>query len=109
MSLKLMFKKQEELQQRLGTFPLTNENKQEFINIQTLALLDEVHEALRETPWKPWKKNKLYNEQLFQEEIVDVWHFLINLTIASGLNHETIVEKFLNKNKENHKRQDGGY
>jgi len=104
-----LFLMQNGLQRRLGNFPLTDENKQKFINIQSMALIDEVMEALHETPWKPWKKNQEFNCENFKEELIDAWHFLINLTLASGMNSEELFERFINKNKENHKRQDNGY
>lgn len=108
--LREIFDKQNVLQLRLETFPLkTSKQRQDFINIQSLALIDEVMESLRETPWKPWKKNQEFNESNYKEELVDAWHFLINLTLASGMTPESFHERFINKNNKNHKRQDEGY
>ena len=108
--LKEMFDKQRALQERLGEFPLNSTAKlQDFINTQSLALIDEVMEALRETPWKPWKKNQYMKQEEFKEELVDAWHFLINLTLASGMTHEELYARYCGKNKINHNRQDTGY
>lgn len=101
-----LFMQQVKLQKQLKNKPYAN---QQYINIMILAAIDELMEALRETPWKPWKKQQRFNEQAFQEEIIDLWHFIINLSLAAGLNADTIYFKFLNKNKINFERQEVGY
>lgn len=105
--LEELFKKQVTLQNKLGNTKLIG--NQQFINIMTLALIDELLEALRETPWKPWKKQQVFNQDAFQKEIVDAWHFLINLTLASGMTSDVLYDKFVEKNNENHKRNETGY
>jgi len=108
--LKFLFKLQDELQTKVGNFPLVDDvQRQKFINMHSLALVDEVFEALRETPFKDWKKNQSYNEDKFKEELVDAWHFLINLSLASGMSGEELFSRFVNKNKVNIERQDKGY
>ena len=107
--LNKLFELQNKLQNKLGTFPLTTKNRQAFINIQSLALIDEVMESLRETPWKPWKQQQTHNEENFKEELVDAWHFLINLSIASGMTSEELYIRFTKKNNVNHQRKDEGY
>lgn len=99
-----MFGKQIVLQTRLKKFPLSEKNKQAYINETVLALVDEVMEALRETPWKSWKKNATYNKKEFRGEIVDIWHFIINLSLAAGFTPKSLHEAFMEKNKENHTR-----
>lgn len=106
--LNILFERQLNLQERLGNFPL-RENHQEFITTQSVALIDEIMEALRETPWKPWKKQQQYNQENFKEELIDAWHFLINLSLASGMNADELFNRFINKNNINHKRQDNEY
>tara|TARA_Y100000310_G_C20247343_1_gene607442 strand:- start:18 stop:341 length:324 start_codon:yes stop_codon:yes gene_type:complete len=101
-----MFCKQIELQQRLKNKVIGN---QKFITEMTLAAVDELMEALRETPWKSWKKQQVLNKENFKEELVDVWHFLINLTMASGMTSKELHARFMTKNKVNHKRQDEEY
>jgi len=102
-----MFNKQITFQTRLGYSSLVE--NQSFINIQSLALIDEIMEALRETPWKPWKKQQLFNKEKYKEELIDCWHFLINLSLASGMNAEEVKERFMKKNKENNERQKNNY
>jgi len=107
--LSILFKLQNNLQNRLGNFPLKPLTTQEFITTQSIALIDEIMEALRETPWKPWKKHQIYNKENFKEELVDAWHFLINLSLASGMNANELYKRFERKNKKNHMRQDNEY
>lgn len=105
-----LFEAQNKLQTRLGNLPILNdEHRQDLINMNTIACVDELFEALRETPWKPWKKNKIYSEEKFKDELIDAWHFLINLSIISGMDYKELFDRFFDKNKENHKRQDVGY
>jgi len=104
--LHAMFDKQYALQERLGNEPIHN---QKFITEMTIAAIDELMEALRETPWKSWKKKQKYNKEEFKNELIDVWHFLINLSIASGMTSTETYARFMLKNKENHKRQSEGY
>lgn len=107
--LRQMFKKQIELQERLYGPKFKITGNQEYINIMTLALIDELMEGIRETPFKPWKKQQLFNQENYKNELVDAWHFLINLTLASGMNSKELFERYILKNKENHNRQDKGY
>lgn len=115
--LNFIFKKQEELQIRVGNLPFKDEkHRQEFINLMFLSCLDELSESLRETAWKNphfiscgWKKGQTTNDELFKEELVDLLHFFINLCIASGMDSNELFERYLNKNKINHERQNKGY
>jgi dimeric dUTPase (all-alpha-NTP-PPase superfamily) len=105
-----MFKKQRELQERLKT-PLKPEDPgyQENIRVMTLAAIDELMEALRETPWKPWKKQQVLNPDNFKKELIDAWHFLINLSLLAGMGSEELYNLYMGKNQENFKRQESGY
>lgn len=105
--LKEIFDKQIKLQDKLGNKNLVG--NQEFINIMTLATIDEITESLRETPWKPWKKHQTFNQEKYKEELVDEFHFFINRCLAAGLTAEELYERFCNKNKINHDRQMEGY
>ena len=73
------------------------------------ALVHEAIELQRETNWKWWKKESALNNDKIQEEIIDVWHFLIQLSIEAGLDSKKLVEKYVQKNEENLKRQVKGY
>lgn len=102
-----LFILQQKLQERLGAGITVD--KQQYISIMSLALIDEVMEALRETPFKPWKKTMLFDGEKFKEELVDAWHFIINLSIASGMDADELFKRFEAKNEANHQRIDDGY
>jgi dimeric dUTPase (all-alpha-NTP-PPase superfamily) len=73
------------------------------------ALVHEAIELQRETNWKWWKKESTVNKEKIQEEIIDMWHFLIQISIESGMDSKRILEKYMEKNEENLKRQIKGY
>lgn len=119
--LQEMFKKQAELMTRLGLKVRTNkdlvllkpEEQQELTEetvVLAFALQDEVHEFVRELNWKPWKQTKKeVNVEAVQKELIDAWHFLIELSLMWGLNSDNVHDMYLQKNQENHQRQDKGY
>jgi dimeric dUTPase (all-alpha-NTP-PPase superfamily) len=102
-----MFELQKQLQQKLGYDDLFK--NQEFINICSLGLIDEVMESIKCTRWKNWKKNQEFNEEEFKKEVIDVFHFSINLCLAAGLTPDTLYEEFTKKNKINNQRIKEGY
>jgi NTP pyrophosphatase (non-canonical NTP hydrolase) len=73
------------------------------------ALVHEAIELQRETNWKWWKKDKTVDNEKLQEEIIDLWHFLIQLSIEAGFEPQTLISKYMEKNKENTGRQLRGY
>lgn len=105
--LETLFKLQKDFHAKLG-----NERGVYTIEYQkemTLAAIDELMEALRELPWKSWKKNQSNNKELHKEELIDVWHFLINLSLAAGMTAQDVHDAFLQKAAINLKRQERGY
>ena len=117
--LDLIYKYQKELQESLGIYKkigTSKKMKQQYINQNILALHEEATEIMRETAYKNpkympfgWKKNQKFNNEKFKEEIIDIIHFVINLCIISGMDSEEIFNRYLNKNKENHKRKEDNY
>jgi dimeric dUTPase (all-alpha-NTP-PPase superfamily) len=73
------------------------------------AMLHEIIELQRETNWKWWKTPNPISIDRCQEEVIDMWHFLIQLSIELGMDANTIVNKYLEKHKENMNRQKQGY
>jgi dimeric dUTPase (all-alpha-NTP-PPase superfamily) len=73
------------------------------------ALVHEAIELQRETNWKWWKKEKSIDSKKIQEEIIDIWHFLIQLSIEAGLDSKKLIDIYIEKNKENLNRQEKGY
>ena len=73
------------------------------------ALLHEVMELQRETNWKWWKTPRKVSMESCQEEVIDMWHFLLQLSMEVGMDANTIVTKYLQKKKKNINRQKDGY
>ena len=73
------------------------------------ALLHEAVELQRETNWKWWKKESKTDIDKVQGEIIDIWHFMIQVSIEAGLDPKRLVEKYMEKNRENLARQERGY
>jgi len=102
--LELMFQKQKDLREKLD-----NRTDEDYVRLMTLACVDELMEALHEVPWKPWKKNQKSNVKAMRNELVDALHFFLNLCIASEMGAEELFERYMEKNKINHQRKEGGY
>lgn len=80
-----------------------------YIKDMSLALIDEIMEVIRETPWKPWKKHQPFNQDKIKSELIDAWHFIINLSIAVELSSNEIIKEYTKKHKINYMRQKKGY
>ena len=57
--LERLFGLQEDLQKRFS-HGVNLVGNQEYITSMTVALIDEAMEAIRETPWKYWKKQQMH-------------------------------------------------
>jgi dimeric dUTPase (all-alpha-NTP-PPase superfamily) len=73
----------------------------------TIAMESEIDEIRREVNWKWWKNPKEIDETSLQGEVIDMWHFLLSLSRIVGLTPDTIHSIYMEKNAENHARQDG--
>jgi dimeric dUTPase (all-alpha-NTP-PPase superfamily) len=84
----------------------------------SLALMMEASELMDWSPWKHWS-SRLGNKaeitflgpdhlREVHMEIVDCFHFLIDLALLYGFTAEDLFETFAEKNAINHRRQDGG-
>lgn len=74
----------------------------------SLALIDEVLEALHHTPWKPWSKRTVWDWDELHGELVDVFTFFVQLCQLAGLDVETLKKGYFEKAKINRERQDSG-
>lgn len=103
----------------------------EFIDWNESAIQDELREmynalggikdGIGNAVWKPWKKDFAKAEQMclndlsesdkleLMYEIIDIQHFLWNISWAVGLTPETFTNLYFAKNKENINRQKRGY
>lgn len=110
--LETMFSLQHEMQTKTyGADPaeLEGAERVQFVKDMTLALTDELHEALAEVAWKPWSTSEHFNEAAFQGEMVDAFHFFMNLCIVGKLDPQLLFEKYTEKRMRNIQRQIAGY
>lgn len=118
-SLADMLRTQEAFQVRLDPMfhNKSTEERVQFIKEHSIHLNQEINEMLYELPFfKPWKdySNMSKEEQeaaldKARMEMIDAWHFFMNISIALGFTAETFYDIYMCKISENHKRQDEGY
>ena len=112
MTLQQMLTRQHKAQLEAHGLDLPALNEQEriwAIRWNILALEDELHEALGETGWKPWASSRHFNRDAFVSELVDAWHFLMNLFLIAGVDAEELTRAYNHKRDLNDARQRAGY
>ena len=93
-----------------------------FVTWNTLALEDELHEALGELDWKPWVDGEVFNRDAFMKELADAFHFFMNLLLVCGPSPDAMpgediiyalagefIDRYYRKSVENARRQEHGY
>jgi dimeric dUTPase (all-alpha-NTP-PPase superfamily) len=120
MSLQFIMDSQKKFQKHMGydLDAMTLQEKAKYIKEHMLWATDELHEMLHELPfakdWSSkyykWSPEKLQTQlTLAKEEYIDFLHFAINVGLALGLDENTIVQMYKEKNKINYERQENGY
>ena len=110
-----MWQAQYELQQQippLGRTPydLRGEERIQFFKDQILALENELHaEVLGEMGWKPWATSRHFNREAVAHELIDVFHFFLNLCMAAEMGPAEFYRLYMEKNEINRRRQTNGY
>jgi dimeric dUTPase (all-alpha-NTP-PPase superfamily) len=96
-----------------GDFPSENIDRlKDQIRTVALALIVEVAESLQEAPWKPWAVSvgtSPFNKPAYTAELVDVWHFFINLCLLGNVTADDIYAGYMRKQRINRQRQLEGY
>lgn len=85
------------------------EETQDRISALCTAIVHEAVELQRTTRWKWWKTPTAWNEAAAREELVDIWHFVIQASLELGLTPEDILDEYKKKNEINRQRQLNGY
>lgn len=97
---------------------LQDEERIEFIRWNVIALFSEINEVLNETGWKPWATSRHVNDTRCLLELVDVFHFFMNLLWATYGQDvlgdaptlaEVFTEEYMRKRDVNAQRQREGY
>jgi dimeric dUTPase (all-alpha-NTP-PPase superfamily) len=73
------------------------------------AIMQEAVELQRTTNWKWWKKPTPFNVADAKEELIDIWHFVVQASLELNLTPDDIVEEYKRKNEINRNRQKNGY
>ena len=105
-----LLEKQKELQNRLisdRNLKNMTDNKEYWLKQMTLSLFSEVNELMNELNWKHWKNEKELDYEAIKYEAIDILHFLLTVFIVLDMTEKEIVDYYMNKNKENHERQEG--
>ena len=114
-----MLEMQKELQGYLGFDfeEMSIEERVAFIKEHSIHLNQEINEALYELPYfKPWKDySKITDDEVvkglvaYKEELVDAFHFFMNMMLAIDFTADEFEAMYMSKNKENIERQRRGY
>lgn len=88
---------------------MNTDEKIAAIKDMVLALTDELHEALAEVGWKPWATSRHIHTEDFRGELIDAYHFLMNLMLIAGMTDEDVDRMYREKNRRNLERQQAGY
>lgn len=117
--LNTMMEMQKSLQEKLGTnfAELTDDERAQFMRNHRGYLEDEIAEALYEMPnYKLWKdysnmgpEAKDVAWQKVRMELIDAFHFFMNLLLCAGMTADEVFYMYKMKNKENFERQERGY
>lgn len=87
----------------------TDEERMEAFRTNALALMSELFEALGETGWKPWATSNHLNVEAFHGELVDMFHFFMNMMLHSGMTAKQLFDGYMRKVETNTIRQLQGY
>lgn len=91
---------------KLDRYPKDVEGK---ISALSTAIIHEAVELQRTTNWKWWKTPTEFNESEAREELIDIWHFVVQASLELNLTPDDIVQEYRKKNEINRERQRTGY
>ena len=90
----------------LDRYPKDTESK---VSALCIAIIHEAVELQRTTNWKWWKIPAAFNEVEAREELIDIWHFVIQASLELNLTPDDILKEYERKNEINRQRQKDGY
>ena len=82
---------------------------QERIELLSTAIVHEAIELQRLTNWKWWKNPTEFDLEEAKEELIDIWHFVLQATIELDMTSDDVVKYYSKKNKINKKRKKMNY
>ena len=90
----------------LDRYPKDTEEK---VSALCTAIMHEAVELQRTTNWKWWKTPTAFDEAEAREELIDIWHFVVQASLELNLSPEDILKEYERKNEINRQRQKDGY
>jgi dimeric dUTPase (all-alpha-NTP-PPase superfamily) len=107
-SLDTIFSIQKELASMmdLSRYPTSIEAR---VSALSTAIVHEAVELQRLTSWKWWKKPTPFDSEAAKEELIDIWHFVVQTSIELGMGPSDVLSEYKKKNKVNRDRQVSGY
>ena len=90
----------------LDRYPKETDEK---ISALCTAIIHEAVELQRTTNWKWWKTSTAFNQTEAKEELIDIWHFVIQASLELNLTPNEILDEYKRKNEINRQRQKDGY
>jgi len=90
----------------LDRYPKDTEGK---VSALCTAIMHEAVELQRTTNWKWWKTPTKFNEAEAREELIDIWHFVVQASLELNLTSDDILKEYERKNEINRQRQKDGY
>ena len=88
---------------------LLPEERHAFFLWNCFAFDDEVHEAGAEISWKPWASGQFFNRDAYIGELVDAFHFFLNLLLIANVPWDEFIRLYDEKRRRNLERQVVGY
>ena len=82
---------------------------EERISCLCTAIIHEAVELQRLTNWKWWKKKVDFDERKAREELIDIWHFVVQASIELDVSPQNILDEYRRKNEINRQRHLEGY
>jgi dimeric dUTPase (all-alpha-NTP-PPase superfamily) len=106
--LEAIFKLQKNLEKmmNLDRYPKDAQGK---ISALCTAIIHEAVELQRMTSWKWWKKPLPFDEDAAREELIDIWHFVVQASLELNMSPNDILKEYQKKNQINRQRQIDGY
>ena len=90
----------------LDRYPKDTEDK---VSALCTAIMHEAVELQRTTNWKWWKTPTAFDEAEAREELIVIWHFVIQASLELNLTPDDILKEYVRKNEINRQRQKDGY
>ncbi|HEX2014732.1 MAG TPA: dUTPase, partial [Nitrososphaera sp.] len=90
----------------LSRYPGSVEDR---VSALSTAIIHEAAELQRLTNWKWWKRPVPFDAAAAKEELIDIWHFVVQASMELGMSPADIVNEYTKKNMVNRERQTSGY